>query len=397
VSRRILLCLHEIFIDGRPADKVLEFHLKADKRFGSRDRRALAENVYGVVRWWRRLVEASGTPWVDGLGGDPTRVIVETSLAQWLSNWLSLRQTVCDVLPPPQTDFDQRWLSFQGQRATVESIPDWLDQKGFSELGPSWDGILTKLNQEAPVFLRANELLASPQDVCAALKAEDYAVEVVEAAVLQLNRRANIFQSASFKKGLFEMQDRHSQRVAPFLAVEPGQRVIDACAGAGGKTLHLAALMKNKGQILALDIHLKKLEELRRRARRAQVHIVETREISSNKVIKRLEGSADRLLLDVPCSGSGVLRRTPDKKWKLKPHDCDQLLQTQAGILDNYTRMLKVKGLAVYASCSLFPSENQQQVAQFLERNKAYELVEELHLPPDSGDGFYAAKLRRVC
>jgi 16S rRNA (cytosine967-C5)-methyltransferase len=321
VARKVLESLRNIFIDGRPADKVLEFHLQSSKKFGSRDRRCLAETVYGMVRWWRRILEASGVTWADQLLHPASAPQIEAALAQWLSNWWSLRRTSCDLLPPAAPSFDRQWQNAESVRASREAIPDWLDQKGLAELGEEWDPILTQLNQEAPVYLRANELLASPEQVRKALKAEGFEVEILEDSVLRLHQRANLFKTKSFHGGLFEMQDRHSQRIAPFLQVEPGQRVIDACAGAGGKTLHLAALMRNKGQIVALDVHAKKLEELRRRARRARVDIVEVREIASNKTIKRLEQTADRLLLDVPCSGAGVLRRNPDKKWKLRIED----------------------------------------------------------------------------
>jgi len=119
------------------------------------------------------------------------------------------------------------------------------------------------------------------------------------------------------KKEFFEVQDASSQKVAHALNLEPGLRVIDACAGAGGKTLHIAALMENKGQIIAMDIYGNKLKELKRRAKRAGAHNLETREIDSTKVIKKLHNSADRVLIDAPCTGLGVLRRNPDAKWKL--------------------------------------------------------------------------------
>jgi 16S rRNA (cytosine967-C5)-methyltransferase len=175
-------------------------------------------------------------------------------------------------------------------------------------------------------------------------------------------------------------------------------RVIDACAGAGGKTLHLAALMRNRGRILALDTDETKLNELRRRARRAGVSdIVESRQITSSKVIKRLANSADRVLLDVPCSGLGTLRRNPDAKWKLSPESLDQVRTLQQDILSGYAQMLKPGGLLVYATCSILPSENQAQVARFLEsRGDGFETVGERLLLPSAGfDGFYMGKIRR--
>lgn len=195
------------------------------------------------------------------------------------------------------------------------------------------------------------------------------------------------------------MQDYSSQLVAPLLAPQPGMRVVDACAGGGGKTLHLASLMENKGSIIALDTQAWKLDELRLRARRAGATNIETRAIESRKTIKRLYGSADRLLLDVPCSGIGILRRNPDAKWKLQPEQIDKLRATQQEILQAYAPITKPGGRMVYATCSILPSENQDQVEKFLnsEAGKSFKLLEERRiLPQDDGfDGFYMALLSR--
>jgi 16S rRNA (cytosine967-C5)-methyltransferase len=200
----------------------------------------------------------------------------------------------------------------------------------------------------------------------------------------------------AFKEGLFEVQDASSQRVASFMYVEPGMRVIDACAGGGGKTLHIAALMQNKGRILALDVHDWKLNELRKRAGRAGVDIAETRVIESSKTLKRLANHADRLLLDVPCSGLGVLRRNPDAKWKLSEIEIDRLIIEQQDILTRYSAMVKPGGKLVYATCSILPSENEQQIERFLATHgETWTLEEELKINPATTrhDGFYAARL----
>src|SRR5690606_6606943 len=153
---------------------------------------------------------------------------------------------------------------------------------------------------------------------------------------LTLTERKNIFQSRAFQDGLFEVQDFGSQQIAPFLQAEPGMRVIDACAGTGGKSLHLATCMKNKGRLISTDVAAWKLEEFKTRARRAGVHNFETRTIESPKSIKRLHETADRLLLDVPCSGLGVLKRNPDARWKLKPEYITKIRNTQQAILNDY-------------------------------------------------------------
>jgi 16S rRNA (cytosine967-C5)-methyltransferase len=175
--------------------------------------------------------------------------------------------------------------------------------------------------------------------------------------------------------------------------------VIDACAGAGGKTLHLATLMKNKGRIIALDVHGYKLKELRKRATRNGVDNIEERVIEGSQTIKRYTASADRVLLDVPCSGTGVLRRNPDAKWKLSDAEIERLIALQAEILRSHSRMVKPGGKLVYATCSILPSENEKQIKSFLaEHGSEWTLENQIHLRPDKQgfDGFYAARLIRL-
>ncbi|MGL4832968.1 MAG: RsmB/NOP family class I SAM-dependent RNA methyltransferase, partial [Shewanella sp.] len=207
-----------------------------------------------------------------------------------------------------------------------------------------------------------------------------------------------LFRTQSFKEGLFEQQDAGSQRVAAALDAKPGMRVIDACAGAGGKTLHIAAQMQGKGRLLAMDVEQWKLDKLKERARRSGAYNVETRLIASSKTIKRLKLSADRVLLDVPCSGLGVLKRNPDAKWRDTPDRLPVLMDLQKQILASYSRMVKVGGIVVYATCSIFPGENREQIDAFLAQNDNFRLLEDETISPaDTGfDGFYLAKLERI-
>ncbi|TAG50429.1 MAG: RsmB/NOP family class I SAM-dependent RNA methyltransferase, partial [Runella slithyformis] len=283
-------------------------------------------------------------------------------------------------------------------RKVFYSIPDWLDQMGENELSTKWDKEINALNQPASVILRANTLKTTTKRLKNLLAKDE--IETLEVAdvptALVLRKRTNIFSSTHFKSGLFEIQDASSQQVATMLDVQPTMRVIDACAGAGGKTLHLAALMENKGKIIAMDTEQWKLDELQKRAKRAGVQNIEIKVIDSNKVVKRLEESADRLLLDVPCSGLGVLRRNPDAKWKLKPSFIESIKDTQRTILKTYSQMLKKGGKMVYATCSILPSESEEQIQWFLEEEKGnFELLEEKRISPTKSgfDGFYMACL----
>jgi len=203
-----------------------------------------------------------------------------------------------------------------------------------------------------------------------------------------------------FKEGFFEVQDASSQKVVPLLDVQPGMRVVDTCAGAGGKTLHIAAKMENKGQIIAMDLYESKQKQLKIRAKRNGVFNVEYRIIDSTKVIKKLHDKADRVLIDAPCSGLGVLKRNPDSKWKLQPEFIDNIKKTQQEVLENYSKMVKVGGKLVYATCSILPSENEKQINHFLKTDfgKNFKFVtDEKVLASQSGfDGFYMCLMERI-
>ena len=395
-ARAITDALRLIFRENRYADKVIEQALRENRKAGARDRAFIAESVYEIVRRYRLYAYALGREpqseydfWqllgVHLLASRPDRP---------LPDWRELRGFFPEKIKP-------RLAHANLPRAVRESVPDWLDQLGQSELGERWDDTLRALNQPARVVLRANRL-KTDRKTLGALLLRDHGIEtepVGEGEALALTRRANVFATEAFKSGLFEVQDYSSQLVATLLDPHPGMRVVDACAGAGGKTLHISALMDNKGVVVAMDPLAWKLDELRKRARRAGAFNIETRTLDLAKTIKRLYGSADRLLLDVPCSGLGVLRRNPDAKWKLQPPDIESLRVTQAEILAQYAPILKRGGLMVYATCSVLPSENNRQIAQFLElpQGAGYELLEERAiLPQDEGfDGFYMAKLER--
>jgi len=319
--------------------------------------------------------------------------------------WATLRGIALpdwkQIAPTPTRRIKGRFDELSKIRKYKESIPDWLDELGEKELGTTWDKEIQALNQQAPVVLRANTLKTSRDKLRSVLEDEDVDTDFIKGYpnALQLVERTNVFTTEAFKKGWFEVQDGSSQLVADFLEVQPGYKVIDTCAGAGGKTLHLAALMENKGQIIAMDIYPNKLKELKRRARRAGAHNVETRLIETTKNIKKLHGKADRVLIDAPCSGLGVLRRNPDAKWKLQPEFLKQIQDTQAEILIQYSKMVKAGGKLVYATCSILPSENQQQVTRFLETEagKDFKLTKDKKiLAHQSGyDGFYMALLER--
>jgi len=391
----VINALDKIYNENEYADKVVQKTLKIDKRWGARDRKFIAETIYEMVRWKRLYNEIAGTK------GHYSRDNIWKNFTAWailkgykLPDWHQFEGT-------PARRIKGKFDELQKDRKFRESIPDWMDKIGVEELGEArWEKEIHELNQQAKVILRVNTLKTTKQQLQKLLLEEDIETEFIpdQPDALVLTERKNVFMTQIFKKGLFEVQDASSQLVAPFLDVQPGQRVIDTCAGAGGKTLHLASLMQNKGQIIALDIYAHKLKELKKRAKRDGAHNIETRPIEGTKTIKKLKNTADRVLIDAPCSGLGVLKRNPDAKWKLQPEFVDKIKETQAEILDNYSNMVKKGGKLVYATCSILPSENEEQVDKFLKKHPEFELIDNKKVSPlKSGfDGFYMALMERI-
>ena len=429
--------LQACFEGGRPSDKVLEYAFKQNKKWGARDRKLVAETLYSSVRWWRKLLWALG---YESGGGEvssnslenpseevltspsdhdpaeyklkyPKSVYLEVVLEIWLVNQLrsevgpaSLHSVLHGQFGIDKKNSEQlikgakQFMRVAPLPAIELSVPDWLMNEMARQLGlADTVRVLARMNQQAPVFLRVNRLKTKVQEAIAALQNEGIATNLVDNDCLVLPERANVFKTAAFKNGFFEVQDYHSQLIAPFLGARPGERIIDACAGAGGKTLHVAAMMQNRGKIIALDVHEGKLNELRQRATRAGATTIDVRWIESTKVIKRLAESADRVLLDVPCTGVGVLRRNPDSKWRLSLAELRRLEILQSEILEKYSTMMKPDGVLVYATCSVLPSENEDQITRFLLKHPDWFLEEHRSVPPNSqgGDGFFMARLRR--
>jgi len=395
IAEQVVIALQDTFGDGYQADRVIERLFKKNRKLGARDRRFIAETTYDIIRNWRFLWTALGFT-EPSLDHDP---LIRMIGAHMLLNGQSLPAW-------PEFKSMDRFLEMAERTRSLgvavrESVPDWLYELGKKEIGDSWDSMLHALNEQAPVCMRANRLKVSSRDeLIKALAREDikaHAAPETDDGVI-LDERRNVFSTNAFKAGLFEIQDGASQQVAPLTGAKPGDRVIDACAGGGGKTLHLAALMKNKGKIISMDVSERKLQSLRERCTRAGVDIAEVRVIESMKTIKRLEKTADRVLLDVPCTGLGVLRRNPDKKWKISLEEIERLQQLQAEILAGYSPMVKSGGTLVYATCSCLPSENEKQVERFLKENgNSWELLTERKFAPglNNYDGFYAAALLR--
>lgn len=391
----VVQALKEILLDKKQADLTVSHLLQSNPRWGARDRNFLAGNIYHIVRY-KRLYE----------------FCIEDELFGEVSLWklFGTKLILENVELPAWEEFSllnaEKIIARNAEAQTIrkirESIPDWLDELGAKELGANWDKEIAALNTPAQFSIRINTLKTNIGIIKKLFADEN--IEFIENPLapdaLILPAKKNFKNYPAYKNGLFEVQDVSSQLVAAFLEAEPEMNVIDGCAGAGGKTLHLAALMKNKGEILSVDVHERKLEELEKRAARAGAAIIKAMHASrlSSHFQALLQSFADRILLDVPCSGLGVLRRKPDSKWSLTQKFIDELKETQAEILDEYAPMLKLNGLLVYSTCSILPSENEEQIKSFLARNKSFALLEEKRISPAQAgfDGFYMAKLKRI-
>lgn len=383
--------LIEIFEKGKHADRMISKYMRINKKWTAADRSFFAEAVYSIVRHKRNFefIAESKELW--------------PIIAAYL-----FTQDLKPVKRPEFQNIDlskiQNRIQTKKSLAVEQSFPDWLFELGQEEFSTDWPAIMKSLNKDPVIYLRTNTLKTNIEKLIKDLRSEKIETAKVESEILlpdslYLKKRANVFASQSFKKGEFEMQDAGSQSIAALLQVQPGHQVVDACAGSGGKSLHLAALMQNKGKILAMDIYKPKLEDLKKRAAHAGATILKTKLIDSPKVIKNLESAFDRVLIDSPCSGLGVLRRNPDTKWKLNPEQIKTVCDLQRDILSRYSKMCKSGGLMVYATCSILKRENEEQVEWFLKSKagKNWTLISEQRIWPHihGFDGFYAAVLKR--
>ena len=385
LAESVVGVLGQVFDDGMVADRAVARAFGANPKWGKRDRALVAESVYEIVRWRRRLAVLAGTDDLSALAGFwwEEQGFARPGWAAW-PEW-------------PEAVKAERAAALAGMpRAVRESLPDALDILGEAGLGEQWPVELSALNQAAPVFLRVNPRRGSVASVSAELEAAGVEVELVAGCPLGLRVAGGRAVPAQLRgSGRFEIQDAASQQVAPFCQVERGMRVADACAGAGGKTLHLAALLEGQGDLLAMDVEERKLEALRARAARATMKVRTA--LISEEILTRNEGLMDRVLVDAPCSGSGTLRRQVDLKYRITAESVARVCGVQREILTRCAPLVRSGGKLVYSTCSIFPSENGEQAAWFSGQYPKFKLEEErLISPAASGwDGFYMARWRR--
>jgi 16S rRNA (cytosine967-C5)-methyltransferase len=412
---------------GFATDRLAEA-FRRERRLGARDRRLVAETLYGMIRQARRIdfaLEAGGRRPPPG----PAR-----ELARWLA-WRVLE----DGLPPEEAARELDGIDW-GAVAAVDariarerdpvrrlglarSLPDWLAARLLRQFAGEADALAAALNERAPLTIRANALKTTREALAARLAAEGLASRPTAWARdgLILETRVNVFGLAAFREGLLEVQDEASQLVAEVTAPPPRGLVVDACAGAGGKTLALGALLGNQGRIVALDASGRKLEELRRRARRAGLSNARAIEAVIGAgawpdEVARLRDRADRVLVDAPCSGIGALRRNPEARWRLVEEDLARLPAEQEAIAARAAELVAPGGRLIYATCTILAEENEAVVERLAARLPGFEPVRLAEIRGAEGarpiadetgtwlrtlphrhgtDGFFAAVLRR--
>jgi 16S rRNA (cytosine967-C5)-methyltransferase len=380
----------------RPADLVANAFFRARRYIGSGDRRAVADRVwsllrrYGQLRWW---LERTRHPERGG------RAIVSADLI--LSEGMDLRavMAICDggtYRPGPLDETEVRALrQMEGHSLPHPEQPDWVRLNVqewvaphlIEAYGTAWGREIAALETPPPVDLRVNRLKATVAEARAALADEGIDTEPMRFSPdgLRLKRRLSVVTGNAFQSGLIEIQDEGSQLVAALVDAKPGMQIADYCAGAGGKTLAMAAGMNNKGRVVAMDVYESRLDRSAQRLRRAGAHNVERRALDGDnaKWLKRQKGAFDRVLVDAPCTGTGTWRRNPDGRWTLKPEDLAELVPKQAAILDAASRLVKPGGGLIYATCSVLPAENERQIEAFLERHPEFKTVPVLDLWQD--------------
>lgn len=406
----------------RPADAVANDFFRSHRYIGSGDRRAISDRVWAILRsrrrigWWLR--DTSWTP----------RLLVATSLL--LEGWqlTGVRQTFSggQFAAAPLSGAETGILSrIEGHTydhpgmpdAVRLEIPDWILPHLRARFGERLATEMAAMAHNAPLDLRVNTLKGSRDGAMAALRDENLPSEPMTLSPwgLRIDGRRPVTSGAAFQSGLVEIQDEGSQLVALMVGAMPGMRIVDWCAGAGGKTLALAAAMQNKGQIVACDVSAPRLDGAVRRLRRAGVHNVERHLTEAgDKWAKRRAGTFDRVLVDAPCTGTGTWRRNPDARLRLTEIDLAELLPKQASILDAAQSLVRKGGRLVYATCSLLEEENEAQVTAFLQRHPDFAVVPMAQAwpldttPPCGGDflsltparhgtdGFFTAVLERV-
>ena len=402
------------------------------RQLHSNERREVAETLYGMVRRTRttdHVLEVAGLDAIpDGVRRSAARAYVDLLAYRVLFDGLDAREAAAERPDVPWERVQAAFAAIASEPDSVRrfglehSFPDWIVARLLAERPDDAGALAAALNERAPLTVRANRLKTTRDMLATRLRLEGVDTEPTRWSSdgLHLLTRVNAFGLGAFRDGLFEVQDEASQLAAELVAPAKRGLEVDACAGAGGKTLALGALMASKGRLVAMDVSPRKLEELGRRARRAGLSNHRWEVVPAEGALpsgmKRLSGKADRVLVDAPCSGVGSMRRNPEARWRMAPDFIDALPATQLAIALRAAPLVAPGGRLIYATCTVFEAENEAVVRRILEAEPSFERVpvkeilgkaraadlatpDGLALAPlphlHGMDGFYAAVLRR--
>ncbi len=418
--------LEKIKASKIPMDNTMRDYLHHKRYIGSKDRKSIVELVYSVVRatarlgWWLDKAALEDFP--------RARVIAFLLLDGMSAHNVTIRFTGEKYQPDVLNDGEKKSLEiFENQKFIHDDMPvsvrcecpDWATDKLKILYGDEFEAQLQAMLDPAPLDLRVNIMKLSVEQAQDSLKKDGVDTLRTPYSPYGLRTSGKPYMSATkaFHKGFVEIQDEGSQLISHLCGVAPGMRVLDYCAGGGGKTLGLAAEMEGKGIIFATDNDSRRLEKGRRRYRKADVHNIEVRSLEdekNRKWLRRQKGAMDVVLVDAPCSSSGTWRRNPDLRWNWYGPTLDEIKVIQAEILERVADKVKEGGRLVYATCSLFAEENEDQIDLFLKNHPEYKLLPMSSVWPEgygecpvSGDymrlspkdhqtdGFFSAVLQR--
>ncbi len=385
-----------ILNSSRPADHLIDQFFRSRKYLGSNDRRFIGETTYGILRYKKRvdwLLSAVSRDAIKVKTNEFARGIFSVIAYLFLEKKESpnvVLEELRDLFHNNENEVEQFLNYFSEQSLAVPvlentlqsfalqfSFEEWMIEEWIKQFGiEETKNLCETLNSPAPITLRVNTLKSTRLRCSEELQKENVAVipTTFSPIGLRLEKRVNVFQLESFRNGFFEVQDEGSQLLALVADPKPRSKVIDACAGAGGKSLAMAAQMNNRGEIFALDVHSGRLDDFHKRIKRAGVDIVRKRIINEGEVISEFNNFADYVLVDAPCSGTGTIRRNPGMKWSVTPQMISEMHDKQLKILTLNSLYVKNGGTLIYATCSLMKHENENVVEEFLSHHPEFEL-----------------------
>ncbi len=425
VRETALKVLYEVDKKGAYSNIALNEILKSVRKSGNeidnRDVGFISEIVYGTVAWKLTIDEIIKkystiklkkiSPWIINilrmsiyqivfLDKVPKSAVVNegVNLAKRYGHQGSKNFVNAVLRKVEKKDYEEFFaIKNDAERISkTTSMPVWLVEKLIKETSIQKAEEICKASNLRPIlWIRTNTLKITPEELKNRLNEEKIEAQI-DGNFLIIQGIKNIENLSLFKEGLFTIQDKTAGLIPEMLKTKPGEKVLDACSSPGGKTTYMAEKMKNQGEIIAWDIHPHRVKLVEETSKRLGITIIKTEEKDATKYEEKYRNYFDKILLDVPCLGLGVIKRKPDIKWQKQSEDIEEITKIQKNILKNCSKYLKDGGELVYATCSILKEENEEVIYDFLENNKTFEMLEEIQIyPSKKNDGFFMAKLQK--